>query len=171
MELMSPQNPTNAKEATGSTRRATFFGTAYHKVSERNQVAIPRHLIKVIEEAREGQLLLLRWNNENCLRLYTQMELDSLIGKIQSRTDLTNEQRAIAVRNITGNAEPIEPDKQGRFVLPPQWVSAMGLKEEVAFFGAHTRIEIWPANLRRELEREEQAKNAETAQKISDLML
>ena len=114
---------------------------------------------------------MLRWNNENCLRLYTQVELDGLIAKIQNRAGLTNEERAAAVRSITGNAEPIEPDKQGRFVIPTKWVSDLGMKEEVAFFGAHTRIEIWPANLRREMEREEQAKNAETAPKIQDLML
>ena len=171
MELSGQNNTASTKEASGSSRRATFFGTAYHKVSERNQVAIPRHLIKVIEDAREGQLLLLRWNDEKCLRLYTQTELDGLIAKIHSRTDLTSEEKSNAVRNIAGNSEPIEPDKQGRFVLPPQWVSALNLTGEVAFFGAHTRIEIWPSGLRREMEHAEQTRNAETAKKISDLML
>ena len=171
MELSGANNTAGTKEASASSRRATFFGTAYHKVSERNQVAIPRHLIKVIEESHEGQLLLVRWMDEKFLRLYTQTELDGLIARINNHPELTAEEKNTSIRTITGNAEPIEPDKQGRFVLPGQWVSALNLTGEVAFFGAHTRIEIWPAGLRREMEHAEQARTAQTAKKISDLML
>ncbi len=75
--------PTTPNERPAAPRRATFFGTAFHKLSGRNQVAIPRHFMKMLEESNEGQLLLMRWNGEGFLRLYTQTKLDEIIDNIR----------------------------------------------------------------------------------------
>src|SRR3989304_10543892 len=72
-----------------ASRRATFFGTAFHKVSDRNQVAIPRHLMKAVQEAQEGQLLLIRVSQDGFLPLYTQNELDSKVQEIRVRQGLS----------------------------------------------------------------------------------
>jgi MraZ protein len=142
----------------GNGERATFFGTAYHKVSDRKQVALPKHHKRVIDEAQEGQLLLMRWQEETFLRLYTKKQFDTKLDEIKQNSKLTNEQRASLVDMLARSAEPIEPDSQGRFVIPARWVDSLNIKEEIAFCGSHTFIKIWPAELQRQTTQPENAK-------------
>lgn len=158
------------KKEQGPPRPATFQGTAYHKVSARNQVALPRHMLKAINLAQEGQLLLLRWNNEGHLRMYTQKQMDKMVEGIQQREDLTNDEKAALTRGLSSSAVPVDPDSQGRFVLPAQWVEALNLREEIAFCGAHKRIEIWPAEAHRDAERLERERLAALAPKVTDIL-
>ena len=129
--------------------RATFYGTAYHKVSGRNQVAIPKTFKRAIDEARQDELLLMRWQAEPFLRLYTKKEFDRKLDEVKQNDALTRDQRAAAIAFIAKAAEPVEPDSQGRFVLPGKWTDALNIREEVAFCGAFTYIEVWPAELHR----------------------
>ncbi|MBI3829987.1 MAG: hypothetical protein HY291_10745 [Planctomycetes bacterium] len=165
-------NPEPSEKKTPSPKRATFFGTAFHKVSERNQVAIPKHMLKVAVESQEGQLLLMRLNNEGYLRIYTQSQLDEKIDGIRSRADLEVKVRSELVRGLSRNAVPIEPDSQGRFVLPPRWVEELGLRDEVAFCGAFSWIEVWPAAARRdvELKEKELERSAPSSALIAEIM-
>jgi MraZ protein len=161
----------NAKETPEPRRPATFFGTFYHKVSAKtNQVAMPKLFLKAISNSGEGQPLLVWWNGENFLRLYTQEKMDQRIEKIQARTDLSQQQIVELTRNLSGSAIPIEPDSQGRFVLPAEWVDKLGLQEEIAFCGAHKRVEIWPAKARREIDRKESERNAEARAKVTEIL-
>jgi len=168
--MESQQIEMNKREMTATPRPATFQGTAYHKVSARHQVAMPRHMLKAINQAQEGQLLLLRWNNEGYLRMYTQKQMDKMIDGIQSRKDLSNEDKAALTSGLTSTAVPIDPDSQGRFVLPSHWVTALSLQGEIAFRGAHKRIEIWPAEARRDAERLESERLAALASKVTDIL-
>lgn len=168
MESHSIASP--EKETTAQRRRATFFATAYHKVSARNQVAMPRHMLKVLSESSEGQLLLVWWNGEGYLRLYTQQQMDEMIERIQHRENLTLEERAALTRSLSNNAVPIDPDSQGRFVLPSHWVEMLNLREEIAFCGTFNRIEIWPAEARRDADRKEREQLAAMASKVTDIL-
>ena len=169
MSTFGPVTPSDLKPTT-QPRRATFFGTAYHKVSGRNQVAIPRHLMKALEEAQEGQLLLMRLSEEGYLRLYTQKQLDEKIDEIRNRSELDRKTRSELIRHLASNAVPVEPDTQGRFVLPSRWVEELKLQEEVAFCGAFSWIEIWPAHARRDKEQTSQGETAAPAQLIAEIL-
>jgi DNA-binding transcriptional regulator/RsmH inhibitor MraZ len=155
----------NRKEAA-EPLPATFQGTAYHKVSARHQVALPRHMLKVINLAQEGQLLMLRLPHEGWLRMYTRKHLDKLIEDIQARSDLDDDEKADLTAGLSDRAVPIDPDSQGRFVLPSNWVEELGLHEEIAFRGTHKRIEIWPAAARRDAERQESERLVSLARKV-----
>ena len=150
--------------------RATFFGTAYHKVSGRNQVAIPKHLKRAIDDAQEGQLLLMRWQNEPFLRMYTKKQFDKRLDEVKQKEGLTQEQKAAAVEYIARMAEPIEPDTQGRFVLPGKWMDALNIREEVAFCGAFTYVKIWPAEMQRENEKAEAEKLATVGNAVTSIL-
>jgi MraZ protein len=149
---------------------ATFFGTAYHRVSGKNQVAIPRHLKRSIDESQEGQLLLMRWQAEPFLRLYTKKQFDRKLDEVKQNEKLTAEQRMAAVDYMARMAEPVEPDSQGRFVLPGKWLDALNIREEVAFCGAFTFIKIWPAELQRQTEAAEQEKVAAIGAQVTDIL-
>src|SRR5688500_16595093 len=95
------------KPATGPRDRATFFGTAYHKVSGRNQVAIPKHLKRAIDDSQEGPLLLMRWQNEPFLRLYTNKQFDIKLDEVKQKPDISAETKASVVEFMARSAEPI----------------------------------------------------------------
>jgi division/cell wall cluster transcriptional repressor MraZ len=160
----------DAQTPASAGRRATFFGTAYHKVSSRNQVAIPKHFANVLKEANEGQLLLLHWGEEGHLRLYTQTRLDEALKEIQQNERLPEAARKAVVRKIAASASVIEPDGQGRFVLPGPWVDKLGLQNEVAFCGAFSLVEIWPAQARRDYEEKEAAALAEVSEEVTRIL-
>jgi len=169
MEQLGPQpEPSEKKPVT--PRRASFFGTAFHKLSERNQVAIPRHMLKTAHESAEGPLFLMRVSQEIFLRLYTQKQLDAKLDEVRTRGGLDPKVRTALVRGISSNVAPVEPDTQGRFVLPAKWVEELALREEVAFCGAFNWIEIWPAQARRDLEKQEQARSADVSALVSEIM-
>lgn len=150
--------------------RATFYGVAYHKVSGRNQVAIPKHMKRAMDEAQEGQLLLMHWQAEPFLRLYTKKQFDKKLDEVKENPKWTNEQKASAVALIARAAEPVEPDSQGRFVLPGKWADALNVREEVAFCGSFTYIEIWPAERHREVEKAEQEKLMPVSEEVTSIL-
>jgi MraZ protein len=168
---MSDFGPVISEKALSAPRdRATFFGTAYHKVSGRNQVAIPKHLKRTIDEAQEGPLLLMRWQNEPFLRLYTKKQFDIKLDEVKQKPDLAPEAKASVVEFMARSAEPVEPDSQGRFVLPARWADSLNIREEVAFCGAFTYIKIWPAEMQRETERSEAAKMAAVSEQVTNIL-
>jgi MraZ protein len=150
--------------------RATFFGTAYHKVSGRNQVAIPKQFKRSIDDAQEGPLLLMRLNNEPFMRLYTKKQFDKKMDEIKENPVWNAETKATIVDAMARSVEPVEPDSQGRFVLPGRWMDALNVREEVAFCGAFTFIKIWPAELQREVEKAEAEKMAAVAGDVSQIL-
>ncbi len=158
------------KSTPGARDRATFFGTTFHKITGRNQVAIPRHLKRSIDEAQEGQLLLMRWQSEPFLRLYTKKQFDQKLDEVKQKPEFSPEQKASFVEWMARGADPVEPDSQGRFVLPGKWMDALNFREEVAFCGAFTFIKIWPAELQRDAERAESEKLATMAGAVTEIL-
>jgi MraZ protein len=149
------------------THPAMFLGEVPHKVSARNQVTIPRQMFDVLQDAKEGKLYLLHWNDEDHLRLYTQRRLETIMAGIQSDQETDEADRAAQIRFLTTSARHIEPDGQGRFVLPQELVDKLGLREEVVFCGMHNRIEVWPVNAYEQFKAREKAARAPSLAKVT----
>jgi MraZ protein len=160
----------NASARQAPPDRATFYGAFYHKISGRNQVAIPKQLKRAIDEAQEGPLLLMRWQNETFLRLYTKKQFDKKLDEVKEKAGLASDVRAQLVDHLARSAEPVEPDSQGRFVLPAKWTDALNLREEVAFTGAFTFIKIWPAEMEREQKRKEEEALAQVSAQVTQIL-
>lgn len=171
---MSEFGPVNVTPNTAQRARATFYGTSFHKVSGRNQVALPKNQKRVIDDAQEGQILLLRFSQEPYLRLYTKMQFDKKLDEVKEilgkREDLSEEQKFSCVANLASAAEPVEPDSQGRFVLKEGWVDTLNIKDEVAFCGVGNFIQIWPAELKREAAKVEPERMAAVAPQIASIL-
>ncbi len=169
MEMTGPKPEPHADQYS-AIHGASFYGTTRHKVSGRNQVAVPKSMLKSLEHANEGSLLLIRWQNENCLWLYTQKQMDKKIKDIRANDSLPQDSKNILIHHLASNAVTIDPDTQGRFVLPAQWVEALNLREEVVFCGAQTRIEIWSVSAHAEKEAKEREQVAAAAQEVSHIL-
>jgi DNA-binding transcriptional regulator/RsmH inhibitor MraZ len=112
----------------------------------------------------------MRWQTEPFLRLYTKKEFDRKLDEVKQNDALTRDQRAAAIAFIAKAAEPVEPDSQGRFVLPGKWTDALNIREEVAFCGAFTYIEVWPAELHREHEKAAPEKLAAVSEQLTNML-
>jgi MraZ protein len=166
MQAMSELGPVLKTDATQAPQgRATFYGTHYHKVSGKNQVAIPKNMKRVMDEARQDALLLMRVQEEKFLRLYTKTQFDQKLDEMKR-----NPEQAKFIEYMARMAEPVEPDSQGRFVLPGKWMDALNIRDEVAFCGAFTFIKIWPAEVQREADKADAAKMAESGKDLSGIL-
>ncbi|HEY8900692.1 MAG TPA: hypothetical protein VIM61_09800 [Chthoniobacterales bacterium] len=54
-------------------------------------------------------------------------------------------QRQEMIRRIYSSARRLEPDKQGRILLPDEYCKRADLNGEVAFVGVKDKFEIWSA--------------------------
>jgi MraZ protein len=169
---MSELNPlSNATNPSALPRdRATFIGTAYHKVSGKNQVAIPKHIKRILDEAQEGQLILMRWQKEPFLRLFTKKQFDKILDEVKRKPELSRAEQQNAVESLARGAEPVDPDSQGRFVLPAKWMDALNIREEVAFTGAFTFVKILAGEIQRELDRAEAEKLSGVTTQVTDIL-
>ncbi|MGD0092752.1 MAG: division/cell wall cluster transcriptional repressor MraZ [Planctomycetota bacterium] len=150
---MAEKTPvTNSPVASGPVKRATFFGIHDRDITTNKQAAIPKAFKRVLGATGEDELLAahFHWENEKFLRLYTKTKLDELIEAVNNDEGYTEAQRAEKIRMIANSAEPVEPDSQGRFVIPARFYDLLGFKDAVVFEGCYTHIWLWPAQAHKE---------------------
>ena len=78
--------------------------------------------------------------DQPCLKVYTMDDWNALVAKIREmpQTKTANLQRV-----LFGSAFEIEPDKQGRALIPSPLRDYAGLKTDVVIVGLEGRAEIW----------------------------
>lgn len=115
-----------------------FNGEYFHSIDANNRVIMPAK----IKDALYGESFTIYYKpGEECLRLYITSEWNEMISKIAyvddgvDRTDLQ--------RHFSMNSKRYELDAQGRFVIPPKFIEAAGLKKEIVTIGVGSRAEIW----------------------------
>jgi DNA-binding transcriptional regulator/RsmH inhibitor MraZ len=168
---MSEEDTTLVSEGSGPSQdRATFYGVHFRDVTGHKQVAIPKAFQNTLVAAQEGPLLLMRWQKEPFLRLFTKKQFDRKLDEVKAKKDWSVEQRAAATAWMARSAEPIEPDKQGRFVLPSKHIVDLGIRERVAFCGAFSYIELWPAETCPAKEAVEPAGMAEMGKELTNVL-
>ena len=163
---LSPLAPAAAKPA----ERATFQGIHDREITSNHQVSIPKLFKVVLDDSGEKKLVLMRLMKEPFLRLYTKTQFDFLIDEVKQNPDFSVEQRILVARELSRAAVPIQPDAQGRFVLPGKWITALGFSEKVVFCGLPTYIEVWPAQAYHEDEEAVQQQIEQLGPKLTNLL-
>ncbi len=114
-----------------------FIGTYYHSLDEKNRVSVPKSFRtgltpgSVITKGLDG-----------CLFIFTAEAWNKLIEKLQT-LPLTSKPARDFLRLLTYYATPLDTDKLGRTHLPENLIQTTGIKKDVVFAGALTRVEIW----------------------------
>lgn len=114
-----------------------FVGTYYHTLEDQNRISIPKSFRT---ELSPGSVIT--YGLDGCLFLFTADSWSKLSDKLTS-LPLTSKAARDFLRLLTYNATPVELDKLGRTKLSGSIVKLAGLKKEVVFAGALTRVEIW----------------------------
>lgn len=114
-----------------------FIGTHYHSLDEKNRVSVPKSFR---EELSSGSVITK--GLDGCLFIFTSESWNKLVAKLET-LPLTSKPARDFLRLLTYNASPLDTDKFGRTLLPENLLELSGIKKEVVFAGALTRVEIW----------------------------
>ena len=115
-----------------------FVGTFEHSLDGKGRVVLPSQFRN--ELAGRGFIA----QYQQCLGLWTREGFDEVANRLREkvREGLAPQN---AVRALAANAVQVEPDAQGRILIPQRLREYAGLDRDVAVIGALDRIEIWDA--------------------------
>lgn len=117
---------------------ASFLGRYDYQLDPKGRVSLPADFRK---EADGARFVLLQWEPTH-LTLFPQAVWDEVQERILA---LRRTQPGVLnrLRRITARAVHVEPDKQGRILIPAGLKEAVGLDGGVVVTGNVDRIEIW----------------------------
>lgn len=115
-----------------------LIGSYLGSLSEKRRVAVPKKFLLELGKTP----IIAKWY-EDCLVLVSAEFWDELFER------LTGGKRAIGYgvrdieRFILGSAFEVEPDEQGRIIVPEILAEYANLDKELVFVGLRDRVEIW----------------------------
>lgn len=112
-----------------------LIGEYFHNVDEKGRMNFPS---KLREELGE-KFYITRWLDD-CLVVFSKEEWEIICDKI--KTQSITRSRDVQ-RFLFANAAQVEPDKQGRILIPQNLRESSGIKKDVAIIGVLNRAEIW----------------------------
>ena len=133
--------------------RLLLSGEFDHALDGKGRVTLPA---RYREYFQEGAVLVRFQDREPCIRVYHPDEWAEFDGKYLEDLDVFGNQRdSWTMRAIYRNQDRVEPDRQGRVLLPPKRVQELGLSGKVKILGNRTHLEIWDPATLAALEQEE----------------
>lgn len=110
------------------------MGTYEHTMDAKGRMAFPTKL-----RDRLGVSFIVTIGLDGCLYVYSNEEWDIFTEKLQTLTGA----KAKAAKLIIVNACTVEPDKQGRILIPQNLRDYAHLDHDVTVLGVINRAEIW----------------------------
>ena len=141
-----------------------FLGTHQNRLDAKGRVSVPapfRAALKATSDANgNGTQLVLRPSHQHpCIEGWPPAEFAALSNPL-SELGLFSPEHDDLAASLYADAFPIETDKEGRVVLPPDLVAYAGLTDGVVFMGLGRIFQIWEpaAAERRRAEARERAR-------------
>ena len=119
-----------------------FQGETAITVDDKGRLAIPTAYRD--EVARGGNRLVVTYNpyEAGCLWLYPEAEWQRVRDQVNSLPNAKRVHRNLQLK-LVGAATLVEPDGNGRIVLPPTHRAAAGLEKKVVLLGMGGKFELW----------------------------
>jgi len=117
-----------------------FRGRFVHTIDSKGRVSIPAGFR--MELQRRSQLPPILTIQPECLTLYAHEDWDGVVKRLTDVDPLRIEVRSLQ-RFLIGNAFEVEPDAQGRILIPPALRAHAKLDREVVIAGLGNCIEVW----------------------------
>ncbi|MCB9790744.1 division/cell wall cluster transcriptional repressor MraZ [Candidatus Nomurabacteria bacterium] len=114
-----------------------LIGEYTSKIGERKRVAIPK---KIRQEL--GDKLILTRGYENAL-VMVNTEMWETLAKEVINGSFINKNIRDTSRFLVGSASELEPDPQGRVVIPSGLYQHAGFTKEIVFIGLVNWVELW----------------------------
>lgn len=112
----------------------TLMGTYEHTIDAKGRMAFPTKL-----RERLGLSFIVTIGLDRCLYVFSEEEWENFTEKLKTLTG----EKARSAKLFIVRACPVEPDKQGRILIPQQLREYAGLDHDVTVLGVIDRAEIW----------------------------
>lgn len=114
-----------------------IIGEYTSKIGAKNRVAIPKRFRKEL-----GEGLILTRGYEDALVLVNKQMWKQIAGEVMEGSFINRNIRDTS-RFLVGSAVELEPDMQGRVVIPKSLYDHAQLDKEAVFIGLVNWVEIW----------------------------
>ena len=118
-----------------------LMGTYSHALDEKGRVCVPARFREDL-----GTQLVITKNPDRCLGLYSREEWKRLTDKMDQLPKISSEPARRIRRFYFGNSQEMEPDRQGRILIPNALREYANLVKDVTLVGVDDHIEIWDSN-------------------------
>ena len=115
-----------------------LIGSYAGQLSVKRRVAIP----KAFRSELGDIFIVARWY-EGCLVLVAMDNWNNLLTKLVGKAEAITQPVRDTDRFILGSAYTLEPDDQGRVVLPENLTEYAMLTKHIKFVGLGDRVEVW----------------------------
>ncbi len=126
-------------------------GTYTHSIDTKNRLIIPAKLKEQL-----GDNITVIKDTDKCLCVYSEEEWRKYTATFET---LTKSESKVAARYIYSNAQQLQPDSQGRILLPQKMIEFAGITKNVVTVGCGKYVEIWAEERWNEMGLEEEPDN------------
>ncbi len=124
-----------------------FLGGYANSMDEKGRVNIPADYRDVLRNQHgDCRLIITRDLLDDCLRAYPVAEWRNWLARLEKLPGSNRTVRRIH-RRIVSSAAFLEPDKQGRVLIPAHLRQIAQLRKAVHFAGTNQTFEIWDSEL------------------------
>ncbi len=111
-------------------------------IDDKNRFLIPAEIRRRMNPERDGEAFYLVIGPDRRPWMYTERYYDSLSSEIPAELSPGRDRLAFD-RRMYGTAVLLEPDKQGRVLMPESARKRTELSKEVTLVGVRDHLEIW----------------------------
>ena len=140
-----------------------IIGEYQSKIGEKKRIALPKKMRDEI-----GNQLILTRGYENCLVLVNKKMWETVASEVMNGSFINSKIRETS-RFLVGSAIEVDPDIQGRFVIPQALFEHGKFDEDIVFIGLINWIEIWDKDEWNKKLKQLQAKSSEIADELSKM--
>ncbi len=120
-----------------------FYGEKPISIDAKGRVAVPTFFRDGIQEACANKMMLTySGHSTGSLWLYPRPEWEKVRDQVNKLSEFVSQHRMIKLR-VVSSALEVEPDANGRIVLPPGMRQNVGIEKSAVFMGSGNRFEIW----------------------------
>ena len=119
-----------------------LIGTYECKIDVKGRLLIPSAFKKQLAPVIAKGFVLKRAVFQNCLELYPLEEWEDLIKKVNSLNRFKKKNNDF-IRRFTAGVKFIEPDNNGRLLIPKDLIEFSNINREVTLSSSVNIIEIW----------------------------
>ncbi len=120
-----------------------FIGDYPAKTDAKGRVFLPAALRKVLEAEGVQKLVLRQDIFQHCLVLYPESVWNALFDDLKQGLNQWNSKHQMMLRQFVLDAEPIELDSNGRFLISKRKLQYACIEADVRFVAVDDRIEVW----------------------------
>lgn len=114
-----------------------FLGEFEHSIDDKSRLAIPARFRPGLEDG-----LVMARGVERCLVIYDSDGWRAVSDRVRNLNPWQEDARRMQ-RHFFSGAQPAQPDKLGRVVIPQFLRTYAQLEDEVVVVGLFDRIEVW----------------------------